>query len=288
MRHHEDMTPSRERAAYWRVAGLALEVMDARFEHYAYPMHAHDTYSFGVTDDGAQSFVCRGERHVSAAGLVMAFNPDEPHDGQSAVHHGYRYRMLHLGEDLVRDVLADAAPGSAGLPLFDTPVVDNPALARAVARLHTAVVDNAPRLVIDERLTAAVLALTRDAATRPARLPDQQSRVDLAAMARARGLLRQHSPRTSPPTTWLGWPDAVASRCTGVSAWRTASHPVTTNAICDCAEPVRSSPKARHHRRQPPRPVSRTKLISPDGSPAPTASPPLPIERRPNRCRSPE
>lgn len=121
----------------------------------------------------------------------MAFNPDEPHNGQSAVHHGYRYRMLHLGEDLLRDVLHDAAPGGAGLPLFDTPVVDNPALARAVARLHTAVVENAPRLVIEERLTATVPALTRDAATRPARLPDPQGRVDLAAMERARGLLRQ-------------------------------------------------------------------------------------------------
>ncbi|ALO05840.1 AraC family transcriptional regulator [Streptomyces venezuelae] len=91
-----------------------MEAMDARFEQYAYPMHAHDTYSFGITDDGAQSFVCRGERHVSAAGLIMAFNPDEPHNGQSAVHDGYRYRMLHLGEDLVRETLDDAAPGRAG------------------------------------------------------------------------------------------------------------------------------------------------------------------------------
>ncbi|WEB45414.1 AraC family ligand binding domain-containing protein [Streptomyces yunnanensis] len=127
------MTPSGERAAYWRVPGLAPEALDARFERYAYPMHAHDTYSFGVTDDGAQSFVCRGGRHVSAAGLAMAFNPDDPHDGQSAVRDGYRYRMLHLGEDQVRGILADAAPGTAGLPLFDTPVVDNPALARGAA-----------------------------------------------------------------------------------------------------------------------------------------------------------
>ncbi|WP_369389882.1 AraC family transcriptional regulator [Streptomyces sp. CG1] len=165
--------------------------MDARFEHYAYPMHAHDTYSFGVTDDGEQSFLCRGERHVSAAGLVMVFNPDDPHDGQSAVHHGYRHRMLHLGEHLVREVLADTAAGGTGLPLFDAPVVDNPALARAVAGLHTAVGENAPRSVIEERLTAAVLALTRDAGTRPARLPDPQGRVDPAAMARAHSLLRQ-------------------------------------------------------------------------------------------------
>ncbi|MFI7444897.1 AraC family ligand binding domain-containing protein [Nonomuraea indica] len=184
------MTSSKERATYWRVPGLALEAMDAHFERYAYPMHAHDTYSFGVTDDGAQSFVCRGGWHVSAAGLVMAFNPDDPHDGQSAVPQGHRYRMLHLGEDLVRDVITDAAPGTAGLPLFDTPVVDSPALTQAVARLPTAVAKNAPRLVTEERLTATVLALSRRAATRPVTPPDRRGRVDLAAMARVRGLLR--------------------------------------------------------------------------------------------------
>ncbi|GEB57226.1 helix-turn-helix domain-containing protein [Streptomyces gardneri] len=132
-----------------------------------------------------------GERRVSAAGLVMAFNPDEPHDGQSAVHDGYRYRMLHLGEDLARETLDDAAPGRAGLPLFATPVVDDRALVRYVARLHAAVAKNAPRLVVEERLTAAVLALTRRASTRSALLREPQGRTDLAAMARARGMLRQ-------------------------------------------------------------------------------------------------
>ncbi|MER8034236.1 AraC family transcriptional regulator [Streptomyces hydrogenans] len=185
------MTSSGERAAYWRVPGLALEAMDARFERYAYPMHAHDTYSFGVTDLGAQSFVCRGGRHVSAAGLVMAFNPDDPHDGRSAVHDGYRYRMLHVGVEHVREALADAAPGTVGLPLFAAPVVDHPALARAVARLHAAVTGTAPRLVVEERLAAAVLALSRHASTRPAPLPERRGRVDLTAMERARRLLRR-------------------------------------------------------------------------------------------------
>ncbi|MFE2094669.1 helix-turn-helix domain-containing protein [Streptomyces sp. NPDC059460] len=60
-----------------------------------------------------------------------------------------------------------------------------------MARLHTAVAKNAPRLVVEERLTAAVLALSRHASTRPAPLPDRQGRVDLEAMARARNLLRQ-------------------------------------------------------------------------------------------------
>ncbi|MFD4501889.1 helix-turn-helix domain-containing protein [Streptomyces sp. NPDC058457] len=85
----------------------------------------------------------------------------------------------------------DVVPGDSGLPLFGTPVVDSPALSRAVARLHTAVVETAPRPVVEERLTAAVLALSRDAATRPARLPDRQSEADPTAMAQARSLLRE-------------------------------------------------------------------------------------------------
>ncbi|SDM44176.1 AraC-type DNA-binding protein [Streptomyces sp. cf386] len=89
------------------------------------------------------------------------------------------------------EVLDDAVPGGAGLPLFDTPVPDDPALAGAVARPHTAVVEDAPRLAVEERLTAAVLYLSRRAATRPARLPEGYGLAEPAAMARARGLLRQ-------------------------------------------------------------------------------------------------
>ncbi|MEV3987990.1 AraC family transcriptional regulator [Streptomyces sp. NPDC049837] len=182
---------ARERAAYWRLPGLALEAMHADFRRHTYPMHAHDTYSFGVTDHGAQSFLCRGERRTSAAGLVMAFNPDDPHDGRAAAESGYRYRMLHLGEDLLRGVIADAAPGTAGLPLFGEPVVDDACLARALDRLYRAVVGHAPRLAVDERLTTAVLAMTGRAAVRRPR-PAERTRgpADTAALERARRLLR--------------------------------------------------------------------------------------------------
>ncbi|MFB7209426.1 AraC family ligand binding domain-containing protein [Streptomyces sp. NPDC056255] len=129
--------------------------MDARFEQYANLIHAHDTYSFGIADDVAQSSVCRGERSSVRPDWSWRSFRDELHDERSAVHHGYRYRMPHLGEDLVREVLADKDPGRTGLLLFGTPVVENPALARAVACLHTAVVKNTPRLVVEELITAS-------------------------------------------------------------------------------------------------------------------------------------
>jgi methylphosphotriester-DNA--protein-cysteine methyltransferase len=58
--------------------------MHAHFRGHVYHRHSHETYSLGVTESGAQGFTCRGAGHVSTAGLVMAFNPDDPHDGHAA------------------------------------------------------------------------------------------------------------------------------------------------------------------------------------------------------------
>ncbi|MEN3309144.1 MAG: hypothetical protein V7603_5346, partial [Micromonosporaceae bacterium] len=141
---------------YRRVDDRPLEAMHARFERHVYHRHSHDTYSFGVTERGVQTFTCRGARHTSAAGMVMAFNPDDPHDGWSADPGGFTYRMVHIGPRLVADLLADRG---ARLPLFAAPVVDDPAGAAAVRRLHAALMGPATALRRDERLAAAVVAL---------------------------------------------------------------------------------------------------------------------------------
>ena len=44
-----------------------------------------------MTEAGAQSFRCRGEDRTSAAGMVMAFNPDDPHDGHASDLGGFTY-----------------------------------------------------------------------------------------------------------------------------------------------------------------------------------------------------
>ena len=143
---------------YFRDADRPLEAMHAHFEHHAYHRHSHETYSFGVTESGAQSFTCRGGAHTSTTGMVMAFNPDEPHDGRAANGAGFTYRMVHIGPSLVEDVLTDRG-GPAGLPLFAEPVIDDPALARRLSRLHAALAGPADPLRLDELLAAAVLSL---------------------------------------------------------------------------------------------------------------------------------
>ncbi|QLH21434.1 AraC family transcriptional regulator [Streptomyces sp. Rer75] len=159
-------------ARYWRDPERSVEAMHAHFFSHRFHPHSHDTYSFAVTEIGAQRFRCRGALRTSGAGMVMVFNPDDPHDGEAAAELGYKYRIMHIGPDVMRDVLADAGGGGDGpvpLPLFDQPVLDDPVLGRALLRLHTALVDGAGPLVRDERLTAAVGAMVRRSATRPVR-----------------------------------------------------------------------------------------------------------------------
>ncbi|MFA1539027.1 AraC family transcriptional regulator [Actinomadura monticuli] len=151
---------------YWRSPDRPLEAMHAHFERHAYHRHSHETYSFGVTEDGYQAFRCRGGAHTSAAGTVIAFNPDDPHDGHAADELGFTYRIVHIGPELVSGVLADIAGRPAGLPLFDSPTVDDPVLARNLRGLHAALLGGAPALRRDELLTATVGALVDRASTR--------------------------------------------------------------------------------------------------------------------------
>jgi hypothetical protein len=39
--------------------------------------------------------------------MVMAFNPDDPHDGRASDELGITYRMIHIGPELMTGVLAD-------------------------------------------------------------------------------------------------------------------------------------------------------------------------------------
>jgi AraC-like DNA-binding protein len=137
--------------------------MHAHFERHVYHRHSHESYSFGVTESGAQSFTCRGGSYTSATGMVMAFNPDDPHDGHATDELGFTYRMVHIGPDLVGDVLADRTGRPAVLPLFRDPVIEDPRIARALHSLHAALLGGAPALRRDELLTATVSSLARRA-----------------------------------------------------------------------------------------------------------------------------
>jgi AraC-like DNA-binding protein len=175
-----------EWSCYRRLADPPIEAMRAHFVRHVYDRHSHDAYLFGMTEQGVQAFRCRGSTRASAAGMLMAFNPDDPHDGHAAAHDGFTYAMLHLGTDLVADILADAHGGRSSLPLFTEPVVDDGPLAGRLRSLNALLLDGATRLEAQELVTGAVLAMVERHASQPVEVPWSSAR---GAPSRARDLL---------------------------------------------------------------------------------------------------
>jgi AraC-like DNA-binding protein len=147
-------------AEYWRADAMPVEAMHAHFTSHVYHRHSHESYSFGVTESGAQAFTCRHGRHVSGPGMVMAFNPDDPHDGHSAVDGGFTYRMVHIWPEFF------ASLAGIPMPLFRSPVLEDPALARALRGLHVALTDAVGELECYEQLTRTARLLARHASGR--------------------------------------------------------------------------------------------------------------------------
>jgi AraC-like DNA-binding protein len=170
-------------ATYWRSPDGQVETMHAHFRGHVYHRHSHDTYSFGITETGAQAFTCRGADRVSGAGIVMAFNPDDPHDGHAATANGFTYRMIHVRPALLTDVMADLTGRADGPPLFTEPVITDAALAAALRRLHVSLTGPASALERSERLSVAAGIAARHAASPRGPGPGLRTAKDQAAAA---------------------------------------------------------------------------------------------------------
>jgi AraC-like DNA-binding protein len=201
---------SRDWAQYWRADDVPVEAMYAHFTSHVYHRHSHESYSFGVTETGAQAFTCRRERHVSGPGMVMAFNPDDPHDGHAAGHGGFTYRMVHIWPEF----FAGLTGAGHGLPLFGSPVLEDPATARSLRGLHLALTGPASELERYDRLTATARLLARHArGSVPAAGPAGPG---LILAARIRALIHDAGPAADLTAENL----ATAAGCNRYTAYR--------------------------------------------------------------------
>ncbi|HKA13220.1 MAG TPA: AraC family ligand binding domain-containing protein [Candidatus Dormibacteraeota bacterium] len=204
---------------YWRSPDGRVEAMYARFRAHAYRRHGHETYSFGLTEAGAQFFRCRGGGHTSSAGMVMAFNPDDPHDGEAADHDGFTYRMVHVLPETVELILAQSTGRPGRLPLFAQPVIRDDIAAGSLRHLHAALRNGTP-LEWDERLASAVLALARSASTAATRVP-ALDRVPAPAAAQLAGRVRALSASSGSNSTSM----CARSAARSTRSTRTSSSP---------------------------------------------------------------
>ncbi|PXX71542.1 AraC family transcriptional regulator [Nocardia tenerifensis] len=140
------VAPVVEQVRAWRprVPGIA-EVFHARFIGHVYPMHAHDSWTLLIVDDGAVRYDLDRHEHGVLGSVVSLLPPHVPHNGQAATEHGFRKRVLYLDHA----GLSEAMIGRA----VDTPTFTDPLLHRRVRRLHAVLDHPGDELEAASRLT---------------------------------------------------------------------------------------------------------------------------------------
>lgn len=91
--------------------------------------HWHDSFGFGVMDEGGHRSASGRGPVVVAPGNLITVNPGEVHDGVPLQRAARRWRMVHLAPE------AMAALVDAPAPEFSQPAFDDPALRAAVGQL---------------------------------------------------------------------------------------------------------------------------------------------------------
>ncbi|WP_419903378.1 AraC family transcriptional regulator [Kiloniella sp.] len=132
--------------------------IEASFVGDFFEPHRHDTYALGLTMQGIQAFKYRGERRYSQPGRIIVLHPDELHDGGSGTDQGLLYRMLYLEPSVVRAALDDKFKG---LPFVKAPIIEDPALQRAMIEMLGRMDDEINDLAANDALSSIAQALVR-------------------------------------------------------------------------------------------------------------------------------
>ena len=98
------------------------------------PPHVHAAYVLGVVDHGAVWVTVNGTSYLAGPGSVIALEPFVVHTELPDGDDGWSFRYLYPTEAVVREALGIAGQGRSSLR-FARPVLNDPALAVAIARV---------------------------------------------------------------------------------------------------------------------------------------------------------
>jgi AraC-like DNA-binding protein len=153
------------------VPGIA-EVFHARFTDHAYPVHAHETWTLLVVDEGAVRYDLDRHEHGTLRSAVTLLPPHVAHTGRAATPHGFRKRVLYLDADVLDSALTGAAVAGPTLP--------DPLLRTRIDQLHRALDGPGAELEAESRLALVGERLRAHLRAEPTPGIDPRGRDDLA------------------------------------------------------------------------------------------------------------
>lgn len=129
------------------VPGVA-EVLHASFAEFAYPAHAHHTWTLLMVDDGVVRYDLDRHAHGSDRAGVTLLPPHVVHDGRPGSGAGFRKRVIYLdGDVFAADLIG---------PAVDRPWFTDPLLRIRLSALHAALQRDGDGLEAESRLALII------------------------------------------------------------------------------------------------------------------------------------
>ncbi|MEI7297621.1 AraC family transcriptional regulator [Paraburkholderia tropica] len=147
------------------VPGLVLGA--ARFVDFSFERHFHLDFHIGLVTDGVQRQRFNGKTVRVGAGCIALMPPGEIHDGVGEDGDAYTLKTFRVAPDLLASV-AQEIGGAPREPSLAATLLEDPALAHRLLRLHDAMSANADVLAVQsEWLALADLLLAQSRAIVP-------------------------------------------------------------------------------------------------------------------------
>jgi AraC-like DNA-binding protein len=163
------------------VACGGVELQHGRSVAHQFTPHFHDEYQVLVMLDGALRLQVNGAEYDVAPPTICAVNPGEVHAGRSDSW-GWECRNFYVPAEF-------AARVGGVIPRFAAPLIEDPALADAMAAAHKLASADAGSLKADSALVNALGMLFCTYASRETASSEPASR---ACVRRAESYLREH------------------------------------------------------------------------------------------------
>lgn len=171
----------RDGVRVWRQGACGAMATAARFVRHRFRPHTHDTFMFGLIESGAKEFQRGRATYLAAPQSVSVVNPGDLHTGRRAAGAELRYRALYVPADAMSQAL-----GAAAAVGFQSGVVQDPAVFRAMLCAHDALVEGDSRLACDGLMLAALGLLASRHGGAAAAGPAREARPEIR---RARALI---------------------------------------------------------------------------------------------------
>ncbi len=134
---------TRVRAWQPEVPGV-VEVFHARMTGHVYPLHAHQSWTLLILDDGMVRYDLHRREHGALDQVVTLLPPQVPHNGRAATPAGFSKRVVYLDLSHLPAYLIGRA--------VDQPVLTDPVLWRRIHRLHQVLGEPGGELEAESRL----------------------------------------------------------------------------------------------------------------------------------------